>query len=153
MKCQALLLSILLIVFTLILLLPYQLFAQKSYAVDQGSFIFGGSAGFLSEGGDLVGDLRVTTITINPIIHYFVVPGFAVGADIVFTNLSVAGSSQSLFSIGPSLGYFVGNKESKVYPFVRGSFIYQSVTDAFTSTNFKFGGGAVTMVVKNVGIK
>lgn len=139
------------ILFVLMFFLPFQLFSQD-YAVDKGSFILGGSAGFLSQGGDLTGDERVTTITLNPSIHFFVVPNFAIGADIVFLNVSVAGESGSIFSIGPSLGYFFGHKNSSAYPFLRGSFIFQSVSDSYTETDFKFGGGVVAMVAKNVGI-
>jgi len=90
-------------VFVLILA-STQLFAQKKFAVDKGSFIIGGSAGFSSTGDS--GSDRFTEITVNPIFSFFIVPNLAIGGSGSLSRFSASGSSNTSIGFGPSVAYY-----------------------------------------------
>lgn len=144
--------KIMLSALALVLLLPARLFAQKTYAVDRGSMIVGGSVGFSSFGGDFRGEDRLTLISINPSLLIFVAPHVALGGTINFTSLSSGGATDTFFGIGPTVMYFFGDAQSKTYPFLSGSLIYGRDNDAFTKIDFRFAGGAAFMIAKNVAL-
>lgn len=144
--------KILLTFIILLFFLSTQSFAQADYAVDKGSFIIGGSASFSSFGGDIRGDDRVSIISINPLLGYFVIPNLAIGGTFSYTSYSWDDESNSSFGLGPSVAYFIGDQNSKTYPFIGGSFIYTSDDDDYTKTDFRFTGGAAFMIAKNVAV-
>jgi hypothetical protein len=139
-------------VLALFILLPACLFAQKGYAIDKGVMIVDGSAGFVSAGGDMWGDDRSTRLFLNPSLGFFVVPHLAIGATFDYMNWSDGDDSNSYFGFGPKVSYYFGDSDSKVYPFVAGSFFYFSWSDLYTQNDLKFEGGAAFMIAKNVAI-
>ena len=132
--------------------MPTCLLSQKSYTVDQGSILLGGTAGFSSQGGDIIGNDRLTTITINPSLLYFVAPNVGIGGTINLLNMSHSGNSSTLFGIGPKVAYYFGDQNKTTFPFIAGSFIYNSASDSYTETDFQFSGGFTSMLNKYVGI-
>lgn len=130
-------------------------FAQE-YAIDKGSYLLGGAISFTSQGGDIAGDSdeRLTTLTINPNFAYFVTPGLALGADVLYTSTSFSGNSNTSVGIGPQLSYFFGGPESSTYPFINAGVNYTSLDIGETVSGFgaDFGGGIVFMVARNVGL-
>ncbi len=148
---------------TIALLLPNRASAQKAYAVDAGSMIADGSAGFSSSGGDLyqrrgngedIG--RRTSISISPSIAYFAAPHLALGGTISYNRTSQDETSQTFFGIGPTVAWFFGNAGSRTFPFVRASYLYgrSRFDDDFSvsQNNFKFSAGAAFMLAKNVAL-
>ena len=141
-------------VLALFIMLPACSFAQKGYAIDKGVMIVDGSAGYVSEGGDLRGDDRETTIFINPHLGYFIIPHVAIGASVNFEKWSKGDHSRTEYGIGPAAAYYLGDQNSKIYPFIRGAFLYKSSSNAFdyTKTEIHLSGGAAFMIAKNVAI-
>jgi hypothetical protein len=119
---------------------------------NQGSILLGGAAGFTSQGGDIVGDERLTTITIIPSFLYFIAPNVAIGGTISLINTSRSGNSSTLLGIGPKVAYYFGDQNKKTFPFIAGSFIYNSRIDAYTKSDILFSGGFTTLLNKYVGI-
>jgi hypothetical protein len=143
-----------LLILALSLFMPIRTFAQKAYAVDKGSMLVGGSAGFTSIGGDAIdedGD-RVSVFVINPDLLFFVSPHVALGGAVSVVSVSFGGESNTTFGIGPTVGYYFGNENSKTYPFIKGRFIYTNDADDFSETDFQFEGGAAFMIAKNVAL-
>ncbi|MGH7450440.1 MAG: hypothetical protein ACRENG_03785 [bacterium] len=135
-----------------VLFLPVRSLAQKAYAIDRGSMIVGGSAGFSSFGGDFRGKDRLTMISFNPNWLFFFAPHVAIGGTINFTSLSASGETDTFFGVGPSIMYFFGGAQSRTYPFMSGSFIYGRDNDDFTKIDLRLAGGAAVMIAKNVAI-
>lgn len=126
--------------------IPAALSAQ-SYATDQGSVIIGGSASFMSEGGDLNGGGdRTNTLSLNPYVLYFVSPGFGIGGDLTATRVSQGDTHVSVVGIGPTVAYFFGDADATTRPFVEGNVSYASSTfdngaGSETASGFGLGGG------------
>jgi hypothetical protein len=144
--------KIMIAVLALFIMLPALAFAQKDYAIDKGVILVDGMASYTSAGGDLRGEERATTVYLDPSIGYFIMPHLAIGVNFGFWKMSQGDYSDSIFEIGPSVAYFLGDASSKVYPFVAGTFLYRSDDDEYTETDIKFEGGAAFMVAKNVAI-
>ena len=136
----------------LLIMLPAYSFAQKGYAIDKGVIVIEGSAYFESMGGDLRGDERATAMSISPGLGYFIMPHLMIGGFFSYYKYSHGDHSDSIFGVGPMAAYFLGNPDSKMYPFVSGSFIYTSDDEEYTSTDIKFKGGAAFMIHKHVAI-
>ncbi len=148
------------LLFAVTLFLTGETFAQD-YAIDKGSFILGGSANFTSQGGDLyeADDERLTSIGLNPLLLYFVLPGFGIGGDLLINRVSQGDFSQTSLAVGPTIAYFFGNSESKVFPFVSASPLFSSTSvdvgdEDISGSGFGFSGeaGAAFMLARNVAI-
>jgi outer membrane protein len=151
-----------LILFTAVLfVLPVCLYAQ-SFAVDKGSIMAGGTAGYMMQSGDLYenfdGDGQ-TTISINPTLGYFVMPNLAVGIDFLYENWSQGDDKSNTLGIGPGVAYFLGGSGSDMYPFIAAGYTFGSYSSE--GANYKSEGsasvipisvGVVKMVAKNVGV-
>jgi outer membrane protein W len=146
----------------LLLILPIAALAQN-FAVDKGSILIDGSAGFSSSGGDLneVNGEKSTEIMVNPFIGYFIVPNLGVGLEGIFAKESQGDYSVSAFGVGPRVAYFLGNASSKTFPFLgAGVFLVKGkaetgdpgVTAEETQFNISVSAGITAMVAKNVGI-
>ena len=150
-------------VFTLalLLILPALLVAQE-YAVDKGSMLVGGEAGFAMMGGDLYKDFddnKMTVMTISPTLMYFIAPGLGIGADVEFTKMSQGDMSSTTMGVGPGIAYFIGNASSTMYPYLSASYIFGSEKVKYdndeakvTTANIVFRGGIMFMVAKTTGI-
>ena len=144
--------KIIIAVIAVLIMLPACSFAQKGYAVDQGVMLLDGSISFTSAGGDLRLDETETTFTINPVVGYFIIPHLAIGVGFNYTKYSWGDTDHTFLGVGPAAAYFLGDANSKMYPFVGGSFVYGSMSDEYTQTDIKFEGGAAFMIAKNVAI-
>jgi hypothetical protein len=144
--------KIIIALIAVLIMLPAYSFAQKGYAIDKGVMLLAGSISFTSEGGDLRGDERATTFTINPAVGYFVIPHLAIGVGFNYTKYSYGDDDDTFLGIGPAAAYFLGDANSKMYPFVGASFVYGSVSDSYTKTDIKFEVGSAYMIAKNVAI-
>ena len=143
--------------------------AQTDYATDSGSFIVGGSVIFTSFGGDNSQE-RVTLVSVNPILQYFVAPHLAVGG--AFDVRHVSGSdlanraSTTTLGLGPRFGYYFGNSGWRVCPFLAGTvFVSRFIIHELsvpqlgtldppdrTIVDVQPSGGAAFMIAKNVAI-
>lgn len=133
-------------------ILPAYLFGQD-YAVDKGVIMIGGEAYYMSAGGeDLYGDERRTEMLFNPGIAYFIMPGLALGVDFMYYSWSHGDNDNSQFGVGPSVAYYLGDADSKMYPYVGAMLMYTSDADDYTEMMYGGGAGVVFMVAKNVGI-
>lgn len=132
----------------------------QSYATDRGSLLLGGSAGFSSSGGSVDGESagdRNTFLNFSPSVQYFVLPGLAVGGNIIAQRASGGDNSVNTLGVGPSVSYYFGQSERSVYPFVSGSVRYlrNSGEDVDNVSNVGYGAstGAVFMLNRNVGLR
>lgn len=155
--------KLLLLAFALALLAPLSTRAQD-YAIDQGSYRVGGSASFVSRGGDLYegfDDERQNTLLLNPSTQLFVAPGLAIGADALINRTSQGDVTVTTLSAGPSLAYFFGGPESTAYPFVSASPLFSLIRSeidnefddfGFEATGFgaQFSGGVAFLLARNV---
>lgn len=139
-----------LILLVLLLLSPIRLFSQKSYAVDRGSIILGGTAGFSSTGEN--GGDRFTRIALTPSLSYFLVPNLAIGGNATYSRFSTSGFSSTFFGIGPTIAYYFGDMNSKSYPFVSSSFFYGRQLDFSSRIDLRFSSGVAFLIAKNVAI-
>jgi hypothetical protein len=144
-----------LVVLTTIMLLVLAATAMAANSpIDKGSVILGGSASFSSMSGDLykVGDNSTTLILLSPSVGYFVSPGLELGAKIVFSSISIGGSSASSFTFGPEVGYYFGSGtraevKGSVYPYLKGFFLLNSSEGDKMTT---FGGkGGINYMLSN----
>lgn len=128
--------------------------AQPAYAIDKGSFLVGGTAGFQSQGYEDV-DGRQTTITLNPTAGTFIVPGLAIGGEAIITRTSFDDLSSSTLGIGPFLAYFFGGPDSGTFPYFSGGVSYVS-NDTEGTTLSGFGAdvaaGVAIMLARNAAI-
>lgn len=115
---------------SVVLLLPILAspLAGQSYAVDRGSLRIGGNASFSSTGTSVNGtdeDDRLTQLAIAPQIEFFVVPGLALGGELVLSRLSDGDDSFTAYGLGPAITYFFGSGPRSVWPFIGGSLQFQ----------------------------
>jgi hypothetical protein len=126
--------------------------AKPAYAIDKGSILAGGSAGFVSVGGDARADERISIFTFNPTVLYFPIPNVGVGGQIMFERRSTEEDSKTFYGAGPTMAYFFGGGRSVVFPFLSMSFIYGKKTDEYSETVLRFTGGTTYMLARNVGM-
>lgn len=153
-----------LLVLATLLLTPGAL--AQEYAIDKGSYLFGGTATFSSQGSTIEVDGfgeqdadRLTEIAYNVSFGYFVVPGLALGVDSEYLRRSQGDAAETVTSVGPSLAYFFGQPTSKVYPFLSASVglstISVEIDDNSGSTNglrYGFAGGLSYFIARNVAL-
>jgi hypothetical protein len=125
---------------------------KPAYAIDKGSILAGGSAGFVSVGGDARADERISIFTFNPTVLYFPIPNVGVGGQIMFQRESSESNSKTFYGAGPTGAYFFGGEKSVVFPFLSISFIYGKRTDEYSETVLRFTGGTTYMLARNVGM-
>jgi len=151
-------------VLALLLMLPVLALAAE-YEMDKGAIEVGGTASFMSAGGDLyeIGDDGQTEFQISPMAHYFVIPNLGIGGTLSFSNWSQGDATQSTFGIGPSLQYYFGNAESRMYPFLGAAFMYTTSTYndgtpgaedlTVNGTTIEFLGGAALILADHFAVK
>ncbi len=131
--------------------------AAADFAIDKGSWLVGGTAGFEMWGGDLyeVEDEKATLIELVPRVGYFLMPGLAVGGTLEFMSLSQGETDLSVLGVGPMVEYYFGGPYSKMYPFLSARFNWSKTSndDEFTDTTFGFSAGGIMMLCRNVGLR
>lgn len=150
-------------VLVLFLLVVAPLQAQATYAIDKGAVVLDGSISFTSSGGDLyentAGD-RASSITAMPAVMYFVMPGLAVGGQLLLDYSKQGDVSATSLGVGPSVAYFFGGPDASVFPFVQGTFDYVHTKidlgggDDFSASGWGVTGavGAAFMLTKTVAL-
>ena len=135
------------------LLVPMAAQAQ-SYPIDRGSFLLDGNASLTS---NKFGDGRSLTATFSPSVQYFFTPGVAFGGRVgvfyrSFDGSPFRSSSTSLdILLGPALHYYFGQPESRLYPFVGGSTLF-NVSEFDESFSFTVEGGGAYLIARNVAL-
>lgn len=133
------------------------------HAFDQGSTIFGITAGFLNASGDLYKsseDRSFTAILLMPNVTYFFVPKLGVGGDVLLFLTGRGGDKSTTLGAGPRLTFLFGGEEKKFYPyltsalyFVRHDVDYAGLLDAtYAGFRGKLGVGTTYMVGSHLGI-
>lgn len=142
----------------LIIVLGSSFAFSQDYAVDEGSMIISGMASYNSQGGDLFenndGD-RTTTLMLAPIVNYFVKPNISVGGGLAYTSQSQGDNSYHTIGIGPTVGYFIGDSNSKNFPYLAAGIRYYSMgdkDDSISGTDIVIGVGVLTPVKNHMGI-
>ena len=132
---------------------------SQDYTIDKGAIIISGIGSFSSRGGELFEDFegnRLTTIMLMPTINYFVASHLFIGGGVAFTRQSQGDDSQSKIGIGPTLGYAIGQAESKNYPYLAAGIRYYSLGFVFgesmSGTDIVIGAGLIATVTENLGI-
>lgn len=133
-----------------ILSLAPTLVQAQSYAIDHGSIMIGGTAGFSSSGSDGSDD-RLTQIFINPSVQYFVTRGLAFGGDVTLRHFSQGDSESTTYGVGPAVTYFFGGDERPVYPYLSGS-VQVLGGESTSSLGYGASAGAIVMLMDAVGL-
>lgn len=94
--------------------------SAQDHALDRGSFQVGGSASVVSSGSD-GNDDRTTTITLDPVVRYFVIPRLALGVDLTFSHTDVGEATFRTLGIGPGATYYFGGPGARVHTYLSGS--------------------------------
>jgi hypothetical protein len=132
----------------------------QSYAVNRGSWIVGGTAGFSSSGGDGGGD-RITLLFLAPAGQYFVMPGLALGGQLRLSHSRSGSTGSTGYGAGPAATYYFGRGVRPVYPYLGASvsLARTSLSSGFgndppatTSTQFEPCAGLLLMLGRNVGV-
>jgi len=141
-------------------ILLVSLFGFASAQTGAGAMWIGGTAGFASAGGDLYGaDERSTSISLDPVLDYFVAPNIFLGPVLSFDRYSHGDHSSTEFGIGATIGYTLGSgRGGSMIPFLKGQFAFtssntkNSTEDKSSGTNIILGGGLLFPVAKHAGI-
>lgn len=96
--------------------------AGQTPALEQGTHVLGGSAGFsISQTG---ADDNAVTIALLPHVEYFVVDGLALGGQLGFIRTRVRDDATTSFHVGPVATYYLV-QEGSAHPFVRAAAAWQ----------------------------
>ncbi|MFN3560586.1 MAG: outer membrane beta-barrel protein [Chloroherpetonaceae bacterium] len=149
--------------------------AQR-YAFDQGSVRLSVSLNYANYGGDLyqpnltarIASDRATEFAVRSSIAYFFFERLALGIDFTYItfgqndkNNVVTIFSRTTWSIGPSIAYFFGERQSPIFPFISMSYSYlnsteqefeRSINIRATGTNFRVSGGMAIMFGKQASL-
>ena len=155
---------------------------SQEFAVDKGSTLIMGKLGFDNYylyTGDY--DIENTTsklaeISIAPRIHQFFLPRFALGGELQFVRTSqkieaIGGSDDQdelsvyTWSVGPSFGYYFGQPETGVYPYLTLGVMYVTSgysmpvgnrkgydSDSIEGRDIKVGIGCVAAIRDHLGL-
>ncbi len=158
----------------LVLAMAASAFAENPVA--KGMLFMDGAwtANFAKSGGDLWKDGNDDTPTylqLNPTLGYFLAPGIAIGATVMFENWKWGDMKTTSFGAGPKIYWFPTGKNAedpkgKVLPFLAGSFVYvqdkletpalleDEGTDETTTTGYqaRLSGGGVWMLTNGFGV-
>jgi len=132
----------------------------QTYAVDQGSVLIGGRASFTSVATDRNGasyNDRINQLVLNPTGQYVIIPGLAVGGDVLFSYASDDGSAITQYGMGPTVTYFFGRGARSYYPFISGSVGVTHLNrgdrdEGQTQTRYRGSGGVLVMLSQSVGV-
>ncbi len=149
--------------------------AAADFAIDKGAWVLGGTVGFEIHGGDLYevpsdtlqnGDTeKLTIIGFDPMVGYFLMPGLAAGAQVIFRSESQGDFKDTAYGIGPTVAYYLGGPYATMYPFASARFNYvkhkeeypsyagETVENEWTGTSLGLSVGAIKMLCRNVGIR
>lgn len=149
-----------LIAVSVFLFVPVAVLHAQTSALDRGSINIAGDAAFTSSGSASNGDDdRTTQLIIRPTAQYFVIPGLALGGEVVVAHTSRDNNSSTSIGAGPSVAYYFGRGERTVHPFVSASLTVlrtsfeNDFTDQSTSaTAYRGSGGILLMLSRSVGI-
>lgn len=129
----------------IVLVIPTVAVSQPSFAVDKGSNLIAGTAGFTNMSGDLYewGDDSQSILTIAPSFAHFIIPNFAIGVNLSYVRMSVGDDSMTDIGVGPLVVYAFGKQESATYPYLGAGFnyLYTGNDDSVNGTSFSFAGG------------
>ena len=147
----------LLVLVLLAALLPGTAFAQD-FATDRGSWLAGGTASLASHENDFDGE-RLTFVTFNPSVQYFVIPGLTVGGSLDLSYISQEDFANTLVGVGPEVGYYAGGPERRLFPFARArvtllaaSFNTGGGSGRNTNASLDLSAGGVLLIARNVGL-
>ncbi|HET6232378.1 MAG TPA: outer membrane beta-barrel protein [Longimicrobiaceae bacterium] len=130
----------------------------QAYAVDRGSYILQGSAGwsssrFTTEIAGATVHQRSTDVVLTPAVQYFVRPGLALGGQVNVLHSASGGNSSTAYGIGPKATYYFGRGERTYYPYISAGATY--VRETFSHANAVGGdgsAGAVFMLTRSVAL-
>ncbi len=128
----------------------------QSFAVDRGSWLVGGAAGFNSMGYSGQSG-RATLIFLYPEAQYFVAPGLALGGTLTLARQDLGGGVHQFgYGAGPAATYYFGRAHRSVYPYVgaRASLVRSRVTGGSADSQSQVGAraGLLFMLARNVGV-
>jgi hypothetical protein len=132
----------------------------QSFAVDRGSVLVGGSAGFTSSATEVNGQGggdRLTSFSLTPELLFFLAPGLAIGGELTFARTSQGDDSFTAYGIGPAATYFFGATEERPwYPYAGASvqLLWESsgADDDPTSRAYRAAVGGLFMLSSAVGL-
>ena len=133
----------------------------QSHAIDKGARIISGTASFSSYGGKLYKDNgdRATFLQIEPSYFQFIVPNVTLGGTASFQRQSESNFSKSTLSLGPAVGYFIGDANSKNYAYFSVGIRYQSQNQGYGSSDYTLSGkdivlsfGLLAPIKKHIGL-
>jgi len=127
-----------LLCFLIVIWFAGNVYAQPEFAADRGSIMLGGSIYFQSSGGDLYefSDERTISFNFNPDFMIFVLPSFAIGAEIEYSYDKFGDYSYNTIGVGPTLMYCIaGHRDQRVYPFISETVIFEIDSYKNTSTD------------------
>lgn len=131
---------------------PAAALAQPA-ALSGGSVLIGGEASFDVQSNSNA-DEDLTSFVLLPAVHYFVLPGLAIGGQMQLRRLSQGDASATTFGAGPAVSYYFV-QDGVVQPYVRGSVqALRSSSDNFDSNAFEMraAGGLLFLLTESVGL-
>jgi hypothetical protein len=159
---------------TLLILVTFLLLTRTAfgaeYPVDKGSTVISGGFSFANASGNLYEDSEgdaARALSFAPSVLSFVVPNLALGGNVAFSWESQGDVSMTTLAIGPKIGYFVGQSNSKTYPYFGMGFNYlrntfeveysgwggrEKTEYTISGTRFFFGAGLYNMVGSHLAI-
>jgi hypothetical protein len=150
--------NVLLVGFLVVATAAAPLYAQ-SFALDRGNILLDGQASFTSASLGFDDENRFKQFVFNPSVQYVLIPGLAVGGEVIFVYSSDENNSATTAGIGPTLTYFFGSGERRLYPFisgtvtlVRSSFGGNSNEESASETGYRGSGGVLLMLSRSVGL-
>jgi hypothetical protein len=131
----------------------------QEYATDKGAVLVGGTANF-SHFRNLGNDASATSLSLNPRLGYFVVPGLAVTANLQLTFASAEDASTHAYALGPGVTYYFRHRRVVLNPYISVRTVYYRETshlDGFpdrTAEEFNWAGagGLSVFVARNVAL-
>jgi hypothetical protein len=128
--------------------------SAQGYPTDKGSILLDGAISFTSQGFEDV-DERATNINVNPSLGYFIMPGLAIGAEVLLDKTSFDELSSTSLGVGPFVAYFFGGPASRTYPFISAGVNYVSNSTEGVDTSglgAEVAAGAAFMVARNAAL-
>lgn len=129
--------------------------SAQSSPNDKGSINIGGMFSFDSYGGEWWGDDGYTQMMIVPSFRYFIIPGLAVGADLMVNRWDEGDWAETMLGIGPAVAYMLKTSNENLYPYAGAKLLLiRDSWDGSSASGFDigFGGGLAYMLAKNVAV-
>lgn len=122
----------------------------QNHPLDRGSYLFGGTLGFVSLGGDLYAtptEDRQTSIAFQPKAEFFLFPRVTLGLFAAFDRFSYDDDAQvRVFTVGPKAAYYFGDPAGRLFPFVSLGAGYSSATLEFPDGSEDDGPGFAALL-------